>query len=133
MITNSSPQSLQPSPKSETKDGSQKHSAASPLNSKQIPHNLKAEKALLGSILLNNRAHEMVSEFLKPEHFAYERHGKIFEAINKLVERGQIADGITLQRFFEYDQGLSEIGGAAYLAELTGGAASIINAAEYGR
>ena len=100
---------------------------------RQSPHNLQAEKGLLGGVLLNNRAQEKVIEFLKPEHFAYERHGKIFEAINKLLERGQVADGITLQRFFDNDKDLAEIGGGSYLAELTGAAASIINAGEYGR
>lgn len=98
-----------------------------------MPHNLEAEKGLLGAILLNNRAYEKISEFLLPQHFAYERHGRIFEAISKLLERGQIADGITLQRFFEHDQKLAEIGGPAYLAELISAAASVINAQEYGR
>ncbi len=98
-----------------------------------MPHNLEAEKGLLGAILLNNRAYERISEFLLPQHFAYERHGRIYEAITKLIERGQIADGITLQRFFEHDQNLAEIGGPAYLAELMSAAASVINAGEYGR
>ena len=108
-------------------------SHGSELLIQQMPHNLKAEKGLIGGILLNNRAHEQVSEFLKPQHFAYERHGKIFEAISKLIDHGQIADGITLQRFFEQDQSLIDIGGSSYLAELTGAAASVINTAEYGR
>jgi replicative DNA helicase len=98
-----------------------------------MPHNLEAEKGLLGAILLNNRAHEKVSEYLRPEHFAYERHGQVYEAISKLIERGQVADGITLQRYFEHDQNLAEIGGPAYLGELAGAAASVINAGEYGR
>jgi len=97
------------------------------------PHNIEAEKGLLGAVLINNRAYERVSEFLRPEHFAFERHGRIYEAISKLIERGQVADGITLQRFFEHEQGLAEIGGPAYLAELAGAAASVINAFEYGR
>jgi len=112
-------------------DGLSDSSTASAFRT--MPHNLEAEKGLLGAILLNNRAHEKISEFLRPEHFAYERHGQIYEAITKLIERGQVADGITLQRFFEHDQSLSEIGGPAYLAELAGAAASVINAGEYGR
>lgn len=98
-----------------------------------MPHNLEAEKGLLGAILLNNRAHERVNEFILPQHFAYERHGHIYEAIDKLIERGQIADPVTLQRFFEHDQKLAEIGGPMYLAELASAAASVINAQEYGR
>ncbi|HEC14683.1 MAG TPA: replicative DNA helicase, partial [Rhodospirillales bacterium] len=79
------------------------------------PHNLDAEKALLGAICINNRAYERVSEFLKPEHFAAHQHGLVFDACTRLIERGQIADPVTLKRYFEQDQSLSEIGGPAYL------------------
>ena len=51
-----------------------------------MPHNLEAEKGLLGAIFINNRAHETVSDFLRPEHFAYAQHGRIFEAAAKLCE-----------------------------------------------
>ena len=66
-----------------------------------MPHNLEAEKGLLGAIFINNRAYETVSDFLRPEHFAYAQHGRIFEAAAKLIERGQIADPVTMRRFFE--------------------------------
>ncbi|NQV82630.1 MAG: replicative DNA helicase, partial [Rhodospirillales bacterium] len=97
-----------------------------------MPHNLEAEKSLLGAIFVNNRAYEAVSEFLRPEHFAYPQHGRIFEAASKLIERGQIADPITLKRYFEADENLADIGGPAYLAELAGSAVTVINAGEYG-
>ena len=67
------------------------------------PHNVEAEKALLGAIFANNRAHEKVSEFLRPEHFSIAEHGRIFEAVTTLVEKGQIADVVTLQRYFEQE------------------------------
>ncbi len=97
-----------------------------------MPHNLDAEKSLLGAIFVNNRAYEAVSEFLRPEHFAYPQHGRIFEACAKLIERGQIADPIVLKRYFEADENLSDIGGPAYLAELAASAVTVINAGEYG-
>jgi replicative DNA helicase len=97
-----------------------------------MPHNPEAEKSLLGAIFVNNRAYETVSEFLKPEHFAYPQHGRIYEACTKLIERGQIADPITLKRYFEADENLADIGGPAYLAELAGSAVTVINAGEYG-
>jgi replicative DNA helicase len=97
-----------------------------------MPHNLEAEKSLLGAIFINNRAYEAVSEFLTPEHFAYPQHGRIFEACAKLIERGQIADPIVLKRYFEADEDLSDIGGPAYLAELAASAVTVINAGEYG-
>jgi replicative DNA helicase len=97
------------------------------------PHNVEAEKALLGAIFANRRAYENVAEFLVPQHFAVPEHGRIFEACSVLIERGQIADPVTLKNFFEADQSLAEIGGPAYLAELALAAVTIINAGEYGR
>ncbi|MDA1089754.1 MAG: replicative DNA helicase [Proteobacteria bacterium] len=97
-----------------------------------MPHNPEAEKSLLGAIFVNNRAYEMVSEFLRPEHFAYSQHGRIYEACTKLIERGQIADPITLKRYFEADEHLADIGGPAYMADLAASAVTVINAGEYG-
>ena len=100
---------------------------------RQMPHNVEAEKALLGAIFANNRAYETVSEYLRPEHFALLAHGKIFEAAGRLIERGQMADSTTLHNFFQNDASLSDIGGPAYLDEVTAFAVSVINAGEYGR
>src|SRR5258708_4981769 len=97
------------------------------------PHNDEAEMALLGAILHNNRAFERVADFLKAEHFASRVHGRIFEAIGRLIDRGLIADPITLKQYFEADADLSEIGGYAYLMRLAGSVASIVNAEDYGR
>ncbi|MEO5337858.1 MAG: replicative DNA helicase [Magnetospirillum sp. WYHS-4] len=97
------------------------------------PHNVEAEKALLGAIMANNRAYERVSEFLRGEHFALGQHGKIFEACARLIERGQIADPVTLKNFFEQADTLADIGGPAYIADLATAAVGIINAGEYGR
>ena len=80
------------------------------------PHNYEAEQALLGAIIENNLAYEKVSEFLRPEHFAEGIHGRIFEAIGKLVRRGHTADLVTLKNFFESDAHLAEIGGTEYLS-----------------
>lgn len=104
-----------------------------PTPFRRLPHNIDAEKALLGAIFSNNRAYEMVSDYLAPGHFALAQHGRIFEAAAKLIERGQIADSITLQRYFENEESLGEIGGPAYLDELTTSAVTVINAQEYGR
>lgn len=97
------------------------------------PHNIEAEQALLGAILVNNGAYHRISEFLLPEHFADPVHGRIFAAIAKLIERGQIADPLTLKNLFDQDGALAEIGGAAYLARLAASVVTIINAADYGQ
>ena len=100
---------------------------------RQPPHNIEAEKALLGAIFVNNRAFERVSEFLLPDHFAIGPHRGIFAACAALIQRGQIADPVTLRRFFEQEQNLAEIGGPAYLIELADSATTVLNAGEYGR
>ncbi|HBC06506.1 MAG TPA: replicative DNA helicase, partial [Rhodospirillaceae bacterium] len=79
------------------------------------------------------RAYEQVAEFLKPEHFAVEQHAKVYQAAEKLIDHGQIADPVTLKRFFENENSLSEIGGPAYLTDLAASAVTVINAREYGR
>jgi replicative DNA helicase len=97
------------------------------------PHNDEAEQALLGALLLNNRAYEHVSEFLRPEHFAQPVHGRIFAACGKLIDRGQIANPVTLKTYFDQDGALAEVGGAGYLATLANSVVSILNAADYGK
>ncbi len=103
------------------------------LSQRLPPSNLQAEQALLGAILANNRAYERVSEFLAPEHFADPIHGRIFQAIARRIEAGQLADAVTLKAEFEHAGVLDEVGGTAYLAQLLTAMVGIINAGEYGR
>ena len=97
------------------------------------PINTEAEQALLGAVLVNNAAHSRVSEFLLAEHFGNAVHGRIYEAIGRLIERGQVANPVTLKNLFDQDATLAEIGGAQYLARLAQSAVTIINAETYGR
>src|ERR1700740_2700305 len=97
------------------------------------PYNTEAEQALLGAILISNTAYFRVSEFLQAEHFGNAVHGRIFAAIGKLIERGQIANPVTLKNLFDQDGALAEIGGAQYLVRLAASVVTIINAADYGR
>ena len=97
------------------------------------PHNFEAEKALLGAILANNNAFDRVTDFLKPEHFADPIHGRIYEALTRLIQRNQIADPVTLRLFFEQDGSIADVGGTRYLGELAASMVSIINVGDYGR
>ena len=103
------------------------------LSQRLPPSNLQAEQALLGALLANNRAYERVSEFLAPEHFADPIHGRIYQAIVRRIEAGQLADAVTLKAEFEHSGVLEEVGGTAYLAQLLTAMVGIINASEYGR
>jgi replicative DNA helicase len=103
------------------------------LSQRLPPSNLQAEQALLGALLANNKAYERVSEFLAPEHFADPLHGRIYEAIVRRTEAGQLADAVTLKAEFEHSGVLDEVGGTAYLAQLLSAMVGIINAGDYGR
>ncbi len=85
------------------------------------PSNIEAEQGVLGAILLNNRAYDNVARILKPEHFHDAAHGALYQACGKLIERGRIADPVTLAGFAS----------PAYLAELVGCAPTVINAPHY--
>ena len=98
-----------------------------------LPQNLEAEQALLGAILVNNKAFEKVSEYLKPFHFADSIHAKIFEVISKLIQRGHIADVITLKNYFEQEGSLNEVGGHKYLLKLADSASPLTNVEYYGQ
>ena len=92
------------------------------------PQNLQAEQALLGALLCNNKAYDRVARFLNPAHFANPVHGRIYEAIANCVTAGRIADPVTLVTEFQNAGILNDVGGTAYLAELTTAMVGIINA-----
>jgi len=103
------------------------------LSQRMPPSNVQAEQALLGALLANNKAYERVSEFLAPEHFADPVHARIYQAIARRCEAGQIADPVTLRAEFEHSGVLDDVGGTVYLAKLLSAMVGIINAGDYGR
>jgi replicative DNA helicase len=103
------------------------------LSQRLPPSNVQAEQALLGALLANNKAYERVSEFLAAEHFADPIHGRIYQAIARRCEAGQIADPVMLRAEFEHSGVLEEVGGTAYLAQLLSAMVGIINAGDYGK
>jgi replicative DNA helicase len=103
------------------------------LSQRLPPANIQAEQALLGAVLANNRAYERVAEFLAPDHFADPIHGRIYRAIVRRIEAGQLADAVMLKAEFEHTGVLEEVGGSAYLAQLLAAMVGIINAGDYGR
>ena len=95
-----------------------------------LPHNVEAEAALLGALMIDNRLVEDVQLKLRPDHFFEPAHGRIYEAILRLVERNMIANPVTLRPQFEGPE-LKELGGPAYLAQLTGSGAALIGARDF--
>ena len=97
------------------------------------PHNIEAEQALLGAILVNNEAFYRVSDFLEPKHFFEPIHQRIFELASGLVRAGKTATPVTLKTFLPADFDIAGLSVNQYLARLAAEATTIINAEDYGR
>jgi replicative DNA helicase len=99
--------------------------------SQSLPHNIEAEAALLGALMIDNRLAEDIQLKLRPEHFFEPLHGRIYEQILRLLDRNMLASPVTLRPLFEGDEEMKELGGPAYLAQLTGSGAAIIGARDF--
>jgi replicative DNA helicase len=96
-----------------------------------LPHNVEAEAALLGALMIDNRLAEDVQLKLRSEHFFEPLHGRIYDQILRLLDKNMIASPVTLRPLFEADEDMKEVGGPAYLAQLTGSGAAIIGARDF--
>src|SRR5258708_5399751 len=100
---------------------------------RMAPHNIEAEQALLGAVLVNNEALYRVSDFLEPLHFFEPIHQQIYDHARSLIRTGKLASPITLKTFLPADIDIAGLTVAQYLARLAAEATTIINAADYGR
>ena len=86
-----------------------------------VPHNLEVERALLGSILLDNGALNITLEHIVKDDFFSEAHRLIFEKMVEISEKNRTIDLVTLSEELSKEGLLEKVGGAAYLAALTDG------------
>jgi replicative DNA helicase len=100
---------------------------------RSAPHNIEAEQAVLGAILVNNEAFYRVSDFLEPQHFHEPIHQQIYELASNLIRAGKIATPITLKTFLPPDVDVGGLNASQYLARLAAEATTVINASDYGR
>ena len=100
---------------------------------RSAPHNLDAEQALLGAILVDNEAFWRVSDNLSEDHFFDPLHQRIFAALAGMIRRGRLATPVTIKSFFDGDEALEAAGGNEYLVKLASNAPTIMNAPEYAR
>ena len=105
--------------------------AAPPYRS--APHNIEAEQALLGAVLVNNEALYRVADFLEPQHFFEPIHQKIFDIARSLIRAGKLATPVTLKTFLPGDFDIAGMNVNQYLARLAAEATTVINAEDYGR
>src|SRR3989344_615411 len=96
------------------------------------PNSIDAEKSVLGACLLDRDAVVEVVEFLRPEHFYEDKHGKIFGAIMDLYQEREPVDVVAVGERLKKAKSLTEVGGQGYLAELVNGVPTAAHAAHYG-
>jgi replicative DNA helicase len=99
--------------------------------SRSVPYSQDAEQALLGALLINNALFHEIEGYLLPEHFYVGVHGRIFEAMGKLIERDQVADPVSLTDFFGSSDWFKEVGGRSFLEQLNEAASTVINIKTY--
>jgi len=98
---------------------------------KQMPCNIEAEQALIGSILVSNDIYDEISSIVDVKKFFDPIHAKIFSTIDMLIAKGLLANPITLKNYFENNEGLKELGGQEYLINITKFSTSAKQAIDY--
>jgi len=100
---------------------------------KQLPCNIEAEQAVIGSILVSNDIYDEISPILDAQKFFDPIHLKLYETIEKLISKGLLANPITLKNYFENNEGLKELGGQEYLIKITKFSTSVKQAIDYAK
>ena len=98
-----------------------------------LPHNLEAERSVLGAILIHNEAFNSAAEVLTPRDFYRDAHRRIFDKMIQLSERGHAIDFITLKDELSRAGELEEVGGPAYITALVDGLPHASNIEYYAR
>ena len=98
-----------------------------------LPHNLEAERSVLGAILLHNDAFNLAAEVIDSKDFFRDAHRRIFDKMVKLAERGDAIDLVTLKEELGRAGELDEIGGPAYITALVDGVPRSTNVEHYAR
>ena len=104
---------------------------STPAGERALPHNLEAERCVLGSILINNSAFNVAAELVKPDDFYRDAHRRVFDRIVGLSELGQAIDLVTLREALDRAGDLEKIGGPAYISALADGVPRSTNVAHY--
>ena len=98
-----------------------------------LPHNLDAERSVLGAILVHNDAFNSAVQIVDSRDFYRDAHRRVFDRMVALNERGQAIDFITLKEELSRSGELDEVGGPAYIASLADGVPRATNVEYYAR
>ena len=103
------------------------------VSDRTLPHNLEAERSVLGAILIHNQAFNFAAELISPRDFYRDAHRRIFQKMIALSERGDAIDLVTLKEELGRSGELEDVGGPAYIASLVDGLPRATNVENYAR
>jgi replicative DNA helicase len=106
---------------------------ATAVPERTLPHNLEAEKSVLGAILIHNDAFNHAAELIDSRDFFRDAHRRIFDKMVALSERNDAIDLVTLKEELRRSGELDEVGGPAYIASLADGVPRSANVEHYAR
>jgi hypothetical protein len=98
-----------------------------------LPQNIEAERAILGAILLDNKALNVIAEKIRPDYFFHAHHRTIYLAMLEMSEDGAPIDLVTLTEWLQTKKDLQNVGGAAYVSQLMDGTPHITNVGHYAK
>jgi replicative DNA helicase len=98
---------------------------------KELPNNIEAEQAVIGSILVSNDIFDEISTIISSINFYDPMHQKIFEAVESLIYKGMLANPITLKNYFEDEK--DDLNVPEYLIKITKFSTSVRQAVEYSK
>src|SRR5215470_5970906 len=103
------------------------------VSERTLPHNLEAERSVLGAILLHNDAFNLAAEVIDSGDFFRDAHRRIFDKMVALADRGDAIDLVTLKEELGRSGDLDEVGGPAYITALVDGVPRSTNVEHYAR
>ncbi len=98
-----------------------------------LPHNLEAERSVLGAILVHNDAFNTAAQVIESRDFYRDAHRRIFDRMITLSERNEAIDFVTLKEELSRGGDLDDVGGPAYIASLVDGVPRATNVEYYAR
>ena len=98
---------------------------------KELPNNIEAEQAVIGSILVSNDIFDEISTLISSINFYDPMHQRIFEAVESLIYKGMLANPITLKNYFEDEK--DDLDVPEYLVKITKFSTSVRQAVEYSK
>src|SRR5690349_11761344 len=96
-----------------------------------MPHDLDAERSVLGAVMVDNDAWPVAASIVRPEHFFRVAHAQIFQAMQRLADRSTAIDAVTVKDAL--GSGLEDAGGYVYVAQLLDGVPRATNVEYYAR